>query len=948
MFRINAFRLATFAFALLGLIMSISPSRAQSDARLDQLMNLELPMNPKVKYGKLDNGMVYYIMSNQEPRQRAEFYIIHNVGAILENDDQQGLAHFTEHMAFNGTTHFPGKNLLNFLEHNGVKFGADVNAFTAQEVTCYNISDVPTTRKGLLDSCVMVLCDWSGEISFVDKEIDDERGVIMEELRTRRNASWRARDEKNRLLFKGSKYADRDVIGTLDLLQNFKYQTIKDFYHKWYRPDLQAIVIVGDFDADEMEARVQKMASAVRVPKEHTPKPTYEIPVAKGLVYGTYTDPEMQMTNIELTFRHKPSFDKPKTVANLRNDLIREAATRSLNSRFDEITQSDTASFLMGQGSYYSLVHPMDAYTLRLVPKPGMLKKAFASVVTEAQRAVQNGFTATELGRTLSDMSRAYQSAYDEREKQTNAALVWECFNHFTANEAMPGIELEVQIALPMLQSITLEEVNAAMRDLMPSRDLLVFISAPDNEKENIPTEAEVDAIYNRICDSKLSAWVDKVKDEPLIAQMPAAGTIKSEKTNKKFGSTEWVLSNGMKLIVKPTDFKEDEVAFIAVSNGGYSSLAADDIYSAQLLGTLMGMSGLGNFDAIELSKHTAGKIVNAGSNISRFESTVYGGSSAKIEELELMLQEIHLIFTAPRFDPKAFNTLMDRMNTVYANREKDPNSIFSRRLSLLLNDDNPRSASLSIENLKKVNLERMEAIYRQLIPGAQNYTVYIVGNINLAQLKPLVCQYLASLPKGDKRTWKDDGMRYPAHSVSSTFSQKMETPKTSVAIAYGAPAKYTLENMVNIAALEHVLGLRNTEEIREKEGGTYGVSERGILSDRPITFARMLMIFDTDPEKADALIPKVADIFEALTQDVKDEDVLKAKLHFQKSHAEDLRRNEYWLRVLSEFESSGVDIHTDYDKLVNALNAASVKKAYRNIFLKANKAQLVMKGYKD
>ena len=947
MSRINHLRLATLVFALLALFTA-GFAHAQDAAQIEQLMKLELPMNPKVKYGKLENGMTYYIMANQEPRQRAEFYIVHNVGAILEDDDQQGLAHFTEHMAFNGTTHFPGKKLLNFLEHNGVKFGADVNAFTAQEVTCYNISDVPTTRKGLLDSCVMVLCDWSGEISFDDKEIDDERGVIMEELRTRRTANWRARDEKNILLYKGSKYAERNVIGTLELLKTFPYQTIKDFYHKWYRPDLQAIIVVGDFDADEMEARVKKMASAIRIPKEVTPKPNYEIPVAKGIVYGYYTDPEMQIARIELSFRHEPSFNQPKTIGHLREELIREAAIRCLNARYAELAQSGTAPFLMAQSYYYSVVHPMDLYSLNIVPKPTQLKAAYEVLVSEAQRAVQHGFNASELGRTISDMAREYQSAYDEREKQSNSALVSECMNHFTDNDAMPGIELETKIAVPMLESIELEEVNAMIRSLMPSRDLLVFISASDTEKANIPTEAEVSEIYNRICDSQLTAWVDNVKEEPLIAQMPTAGSIKKEKKNKKFETTEWTLSNGMKVILKPTDFKDDEVLFRAVSNGGYASLPADDIYSAQIFGTLMNMSGLGNFDAIELSKYTAGKKVSVGNNLGRFTTTIYGSSSAKVDEIELMLQEVYLTFTAPRFDETAFQSLMDRLKTIYANRENDPNAIFGRKLSLLLNDDNPRSESLTLGTMNKIKFERMKAIYDELIPGAQNYTVYIVGNINLEQLKPLVNQYLASLPKGNKRTWKDDGMRFPDHAVNDTFSQKMETPKTSVAIAYGAPTKYTLENMINIATIEHVLGLRNTEEIREKEGGTYGVSENGILNDRPNQFAHMIMTFDTDPEKADALIPKVADIFDALAQDVKEEDVLKAKLHFQKSHAEDVRRNGYWLRVMSEFETTGVDIHTDYDKIVNALTASSVKKAYKNIFSKANKLQLVMKGYKE
>lgn len=941
-------RLVAMLFILLALFMGSNALRAQDASQIEQLLKLPIPMNPKVKYGKLENGMTYYIMANKEPQQRAEFYIVHNVGAILENDDQQGLAHFTEHMAFNGTTHFPGKKLLNFLEHNGVKFGADVNAFTAQEVTCYNISDVPTTRKGLLDSCVMVLCDWSGEISFDHKEIDDERGVIVEELRTRRNASWRARDTKNRLLFEGSKYADRDVIGPMDLLLSFEYQTIKDFYHKWYRPDLQAIVIVGDFDADEMEARVKKFASAIRVPKDRTPKPVYEIPVAKGFRFGSYTDPEMPMTTLDLTFRHAPDFDKPKNIGNLHEELLREVAIACFNERMSELAQKKDAPFLMAQNSYGSIVHPMDIYTLVVVPKPGQLVPAYKALVTEAQRAIQHGFLPSEIARVTSDLTRQYQTAYDEREKSSNSSFIWACFGHFTSNSSMPDIETEVQLAIPMLASMEAEEVNEMFKSLMPSRDVLCFVSAPESEKATIPTAEQAREIYNSICESKLEPWKDNTKNEPLIAELPTAGKIVSEKSNKKFGSTEWTLDNGMKVIVKPTDFKEDEVQLQAVGDGGYSALADDDIYSAQLLGTLVSMSGLGNFDAIELNKLTAGKRVSAQAGVARFESYVVGSSAAKIDELELMLQEVHLLFTKPRFDPDAFSSMMDRVSTLYKNRENDPNTIFSRRLTLMLNNDNKRSEPLSSETLKKVNFERMQAIYKQLIDGAQNFKVYIVGNVNLAQLKPLVCQYLGSLPKGEKRMWKDDKLRYPSSALSSTFQQKMETPKTRVAIAYGAAAKYTLENMVNVDAIEHVLGLRNTEEIREKEGGTYGVNVKGTLALRPEASARILMAFDTDPEKADPLVPKVESLFAALGDEIKDDDVLKAKLHFLKSHGENVRKNEYWLVVLSEFETSGIDMHTDYVKYVEALTASSVKQAYNKIFGKSTQVRLIMKGYKE
>lgn len=941
-------RVGILALVFLALYAWTERAVAQDPAEIEQLLKLPLPMNPKVKYGKLDNGMVYYIMANKEPRERAEFYIVHNVGAILEEDNQQGLAHFTEHMAFNGTTHFPGKKLLNFLEHNGVKFGADVNAFTAREVTCYNISDVPTTRKGLLDSCVMVLCDWSGEISFVDKEIDDERGVIMEELRTRRNADWRAQDVKEKLLFKGSKYAERDVIGTLELLQTFEYQTIKDFYHKWYRPDLQAIVVVGDFDADEMEERVKRMASNVRIPAEKTPKPTYEIPATKGFVYGSYSDPELQFARLELHFRHDPDFLRDKTVGNLRDELIRQLAVMALNARFDELSHDPNATFLGAQGMYYSIAHPMDLYSLVVVPKPNMLMDAFKTLVTEAQRAVQHGFLPSEIARVKSDLMRMYQAAYDEREKQPNGNLVWDCIGHFTENKAMPGIELEMKMALPMIESIEPEEVSVMIRKLMPSRDLVCFASAPQNEKITIPSEEQAAELYNKVCDTQLTPWVDNVKEEPLIAELPPLGKVVSEKTNKKFGTTEWILSNGMKVILKPTDFKEDQVFLRAISEGGYSSLDAAEIYAAQLLDTYFAMSGVGNFDAIELAKYKAGKQVNVSGGISRFQTKVEGVSSAKVEELELMLQEIYLLFTAPRFDEDTYKAMMERVNTIFTNQENDPNSIFSRRLALLMNDENPRAQPLSSSTLKEVTFERLQEAYKKLFPGANNYTVLIVGNINPAQLKPLVCQYLASLPKGEKRSWKDDGLRAPDHAVGHTFSQKMETPKTRVMVGYGAKAKYNAENMIYVSAIEHILGLRNTEEIREKEGGTYGVAEQGFLSYRPVPYARMLMRFDTDPDKADALTPKVAEIFNNLFNDVKEDDVLKAKLHFLKSHGEDIHRNEYWIEVLAEYETSGVDIHTNYEKLVNDLSVASIKKAMKNIFGGAYQVRLMMKGYKE
>lgn len=913
----------------------------------EQMLNTQLPMDPAVLYGKLDNGMTYYIRANSEPKNRAEFYILHHVGAILENDDQNGLAHFLEHMAFNGTKNFPKKDLLNFLEHNGVKFGNDVNAFTTQDMTCYNISDVPTTREGLLDSCVQILCDWSGDISLEAKEIDAERGVISEEFRTRRNSNWRLTQALIQLVAKGSKYAERDVIGPLSNIQNFEHQLIRDFYHTWYRPEFQAIIIVGDFDAKAMEARVKRMAG--KLPKRSTPieKPTFPIPQAEGVDFAAYHDPEVTINQVNLIYKLPPLANQPKNVKTFTEGIVRQLVVNLTNSRFEEISQQENKSFILGMSQYASLFEPIDLMFLVAIGQPGNLQNSLNGLIVESQRIRQNGFTDTELAREKAELERAIQKAFDERNKRQNSQFVWKYISHFTKNEPNPPIELEYQLSKSVLPTITVEMVNAMAAQLLDGKNVAIFAGTPEAEKDNIPTEAQVESLFNSIYNSNLDPWVDNVKQEPLLAQRPTPGRVAATKTNKKLGTTEWVLSNGVKVIVKPTDFKEDQVLLSGFAPGGNSLLKDADIPSAMLAGDVLGSSGLGNFDATELTKVLAGKNVGVSASIGSYQSTISGSSSAKIEELEAMFQLIYLHFTAPRFDEKGFNNTMEMMRTALSGQANNPDFIFQTKLNKALNGDNIRRAIPSMEMLDKVSLQRVQKVYEERFANAQNFTFVIVGNVNVDELKPFVEYYLGSLPGGGKEYWRDDGVRTLAKSYSNTYDQKMEDPKTRVALAWNGKAAYNLENLVYADALSQILDLRCTEEVREEQGGTYGVSSDISIDSKPVESATALFVFDTDPAKADALVPIVERIFHNLSTSISETDVEKVKKHMAKAHEDAVRRNGYWVSTLRRQALTGVDTYTGYEKQVKSLSPASLQKAAKKFFAKPTTLKLVMRGFK-
>lgn len=941
--RINFLKTLTVTCLLLAVTL-FNPAYGQLT---QQMKNTQLPNDPAVLHGTLDNGMTYYIRANSEPKNRAEFYILHHVGAILEEDDQNGLAHFLEHMAFNGTKNFPKKKLLNFLEHNGVKFGNDVNAFTTQDMTCYNISDVPTTREGILDSCVQILCDWSGDISLDADEIDAERGVISEEFRTRRNSSWRLSQAMIQLVSKGSKYAERDVIGPLSNIQNFKHHLVRDFYHKWYRPEFQAIIVVGDFDAKAMEARVKRMAGAL--PKRETPieKPSFPIPQTNGIDFGVYHDPEVTMNQVNLIYKYPSMAKEVKNVGSYQNDIVRHLVVSLINSRFEELAQQENKPFVMGMSQYTNLFEPIDLMFFVAIGQPGNLQSTLKGIITESQRIRQKGFTETELERQKADLERVVQKEFDERNKKQNAYFVMQYIANFTNNEPIPPIELKYQLAKSIIPTISVEMVNVMAAKLLDGKNLAVFAGTPESEKDNLPTQEQVKNLFDSIYDSNLDAWVDNVKQDPLLDQRPTPGRVAATKKNKKLGTTEWVLSNGIKVVVKPTDFKEDQVLLSGFAPGGISLIKDADLPSAEMACSVLASCGLGNFDATELTKLLAGKNVSVSTDIDNYQSSISGSSSAKLEELEVMFQLIYLHFTAPRFDEKGFNNMMEIMKTSIVGQESNPDFIFQKKLNQAIYNSNMRRALPSLQLLEKVSLDKVKKVYAERFSNAQNFTFVIVGNVNVDELKPLVEYYLGSLPAGGKEYWRDDGVRSLAKSFSDSYDQKMQDPKTRVALAWQGRATYNLENLILADALTQILEIRCVEEVREEQGGTYSVNSDLSIGSKPVESATAVFIFDTDPAKADALVPIVERIFHNLTTSISPVDLEKVKKHMLKSHEDAVRRNSYWVSTLRRVALTGVDAYSGYEKQVKALSPASLQKAAQKFFENPKSLKLIMRGIK-
>jgi zinc protease len=907
-----------------------------------------LPIDPKIRYGKLDNGLTYYIRANKEPKQRADFYIAQNVGAILENDNQNGLAHFLEHMAFNGTKNFPGKGIINYLEHIGVKFGADINAHTALDETVYNLSDVPTVREGIVDSTLLVLHDWSSYISLEGSEIDAERGVIREEWRQGAGAERRMWKESNKLKYPGSQYAKRDVIGDTAIINNFDYKTIRDFYKKWYHPSLQAIVVVGDIDVDKVEAKIKSLFN--EIPKNPTEAERTIFPIYNNQqpIISIVKDPEARMTRLELEYKHdKLPAEVKMSMMGYANMTINSLISMMIANRFEEITQQADAPFVYGVAEYGELVKSKDAFQLLAVPKEGKELEGLTALLLEAEKIKRFGFTNSELERAKTDFLKNMEKSYNERDNQNNSTYVREYVSSFLNTEPIPGIEWEYNTTKMILPQLKVEMVNQLAKSYVTDTNLVVSIMAPDKEAVKIPTEAQVRAAIDYSKKADLKAKAEETLNKPLIDKVPKAGSIAKTSENKVLGTTEWTLSNGVKIVFKPTTFKKDEILMTAFSNGGLSKVKnIADLPSATLAATIVSNNGLGNYNQIELSKILTGKIASVTPSIGAYDDGFSGNSS--VSDFETMMQLVYLNFTAPRKDDNAFTALLNNFKASLANSESDPRKAFSDSVNFTITNHNARTVLLNMKTIEKVDQDKALAIFKERFAIPANFTFIFTGNIdpNDEAVKKAVCTYLGGLKsvKGGQ-TFTDNNIRRPKGKMNNHFLKEMKVKKASNLVLFSAKMPFNMANRVAVTAIGNILNIRYIESVREKEGGSYGVGVRGSLNNTPIDEATLMMQFDCDNLKQEHLIKIIYDeVNQIVEKGPLTDDLQKVKENLLKKYTEDIAENRWWSSSLQRYYQDKLNLVSDYKSAVNDLSPKTIQATLENIVSQGNVIEVVMK----
>lgn len=906
----------------------------------------KLPMDPEVRYGRLDNGLTYYIRHNEQPKQRAEFHIAQAVGAILEEDNQNGLAHFLEHMAFNGTQHFPGKGIINYFESVGVNFGGNINAYTSIDETVYRLSDVPTYRAGIVDSALLVMHDWSCGLLLLDEEIDAERGVILEEWRTGRTAQRRMWKEMRALMYPGTQYAKRDVIGDTAVINNFEYQALRDYYHKWYGPDNQAIIVVGDINVDTIEAKIKALWADVPRRTNYGERPIYTVNHNDKPLVAIVTDPEAQGTRITLEYK----FDQlpealQQTAQEYTLNMVRGLACDMFNNRMSDLSHDPNASF-SGAGCYYGEVaKKMDAFMAVIIPKEGRETEAYNDLVYQLEKMHRYGFTNAELERVKNDKMTAMETYFNERNTRKNITLARECIRHFENGETMPGAQWEYEMTQAFLPLIPLEKVNQLAQSLIHANPTIA-ISAPAKEGVHIPTaEALVAAIAGQ-SELAIEAPQEEKIDTELVKKAPHKGKIKSTKQNEELGYTEWTLNNGIKVVIKPTTFKADEILMQGFSKGGMTQVKTEDLPSAKLATTIVGMSGIGTFTMPQLEKALAGKTVSVSPEIAENMERMNGSSTVK--DLETMLQLTYLYFTAPRRDEEAYQTTMNLLHNQLINRDKNPKVIFSDSVQMMASNHSDRTAIVDLKLLEKVSLDKALEIYKARFANPGDFTFIFVGNIDPtdAKVQELICQWLGGLKtKKTREEVIDHHVRVTPGMQKNYFTRKMETTTASNRIQYTSyDMPYSLANDLNMEMIGRILSTRYLESIREREGGSYGVATYGDMSILPVPRASLIMQFDTDPKKQERLMEIIHEEVQTIIKDGPlATDLQKEKESMLKDYQEDLENNKYWRSALYLYYMYGINNIRDYKPAVEAITAQTVQQTLKQLVSAGNVFEVVM-----
>ena len=844
--------LAAAIAAVVGLAAA-QPQPAQSATARTVALSAAVPTDPQITVGKLQNGLRYYIKTNRKPEHRAELRLVVNAGSVLEGESERGLAHFVEHMAFNGTQHYPKQQIISFMQSIGMQFGPSVNAFTSFDETVYQLQ-IPTDRPEIMDKALLILEDWAHGVLFDPTVINKEREVITEEWRRGRGAAARLNDKQFPVLLAGSRYADRLPIGSMEIVQSFDPALLRKFYSDWYRPDLMAVVAVGDFDKATVEPLIRQHFAPLKNPPNERPRPTFNVPDHAGTLYAIATDKEATNTSVRV-YDMEPAPDQ-RTVGTYRQQIVETLYYGMLSARFAELAQKPNTPFIGAAAGTGLFVRARAASSLTALVKEDGIDRGLDALFSETERVARFGFTATELARQKQNLERAFERAVTQKDQQESASFAAEFIRNFTTDEPIPGILYEADLHHRFLPEITLAEVNKVARTWATDHNRVVVVSAPDKPGLVVPDATTLASVIKTASAKTLTPYVDTVTNAPLVENPPTPGTITKTTTKEAYGIIEWELSNGVRVVLKPTTFKDDELVFRAFSPGGTSLASDQDFTAARTAAQVVSAGGLGKMNSVELRKQLAGKAASVRPFIGDMDEGLIGGGSPK--DAETLFQLIYLTFTAPRADPEVFSVLTSQMKALIANQQALPSFAFAETLGDALTQSHLRSRPMTVERLSEMNLDKSLAFYRDRFADASDFTFVFVGSMDLAAMKPLVEQYLGGLPNLHRHeTWKDIGMRAPSGVVEKRVEKGIE-PKSDAAIVFTGPFQYDPQHRVALRAMTFVLEGRLREALREQLGGTYSVTANANSAKIPIEEYTIAIGFGCDPERTMDLVKRV------------------------------------------------------------------------------------------
>ena len=905
-----------------------------------------IPIDPQVRVGKLENGLTYYIRHNEEPKGQANFYIAQKVGSIIEAEGQEGLAHFLEHMCFNGTEKFPGNRIVKYCESIGVQFGGDLNAYTSLDETVYNIDNVPLSVEGAVDSCLWILHDWADGLLLLPEEIDKERGVITEEWRSRRDASQRMYEQLLPKVYPdGNPYSNRLPIGLIETIQNFPYQALRDYYEKWYRPDQQGIVVVGDFDVDEMEKKIVSIFSTIAKPVNPAERFYVQVPDNKEPIIAMAKDKEQQYVQSYIFMKHDDIPDEIKNTLNYYITLYAKQVSRRMAAqRLAELAELPEPPFIDAaiMDDDYFISKTKGAFTGIMISNEAGFNTAITTLYREMLRILRHGFTASEYERAKAEYLATVESAYNQRAKTTSASYCSEYVRHFIDNEPIPGIETEYALSQQLAPAITVDVINQYVMSLgQTDSNLVVACMLPDVEGVQYPTEKELEALLKKVEEETIEPYVDKVSNEPLMSEMPQKGSVVKSKESI-LGYTEYTLSNGAKVYHKETDFNADQILFTAYSKGGLSLYDEVEAVNLKVTSEVMNVGGLGNFSSTDLTKVLAGKKVSVSMAVNTFSESLSGRTTPK--DFETLMQLIYLSFTSLRSDEDAFKSWQNKTSALLKNAATDPMTAFNDTLVAKLYGNNPLATQLKLEDVEKIDYARVMEIARERYANAADFSFVFTGNISADSLLPKVEQYIASLPAQKGKEKQGKVLKLNDKPAVSVFEREMQQPMATVAYMENNKSKYSLKQDLIYSIAMQVLDIVYTEEIREKDGGTYGVSTSGAIRVNPEKRALLQIVYQTDPLRYEGLNEKIEKILQNFAvEGPSEEDVRKVKDFMIKNHKENLQLNGYFNSAMSEYLATNLNVIDGYEETLESITTEDVRKAVASVLKGKNGIKIVM-----